>query len=78
MRTWTNSKIEKKFLEDVHSYVNATYEWDYYLSRLFEDAGVIDIEEGEVIFHRAKALSGNSREILFPLQKNFRTIVIYF
>ena len=49
MRTWSDSKIEKKFLEDVHSYVNATYEWDYYLSRLFKDAGVIDIEEGEVI-----------------------------
>ena len=49
MRTWSDSKIEKKFLEDIHPYVNATYEWDYYLSRLFKDAGVIDIEAGEVI-----------------------------
>lgn len=49
IRTWSNSKIEKKFLEDVHPYVNATYEWDYYLSRLFKDSGVIDITEGEVI-----------------------------
>lgn len=49
MRTWSDSKIEKKFLEDVHPYVNATYEWDYYMSRLFKDAGIIEIEEGEVI-----------------------------
>lgn len=49
MRTWSDSKIEKKFLEDIHPYVNATYEWDYYLSRLFKDAGIIDIEAGEVI-----------------------------
>lgn len=49
IRTWSDSKIEKKFLEDIHPYVNATYEWDYYMSRLFKDAGVINIEEGAVI-----------------------------
>lgn len=49
MRSWSDSQIERKFLEDVHPYVNATYEWDYYLSRLFKDAGIINFEEGEVI-----------------------------
>jgi hypothetical protein len=49
VRKWSDSKIEKKFLEDVHPYVNATYEWDYYMSTLFKDAGIIDIEEGDVI-----------------------------
>jgi len=49
MRKWSDSRIEKEFLKDVHPYVNATYEWDYYLSRLFKDAGVIDIDKGEVI-----------------------------
>ena len=49
MRNWSNSKIETEFLKDVHPFVNATYEWDYYLSRLFKDAGVIEIDRGEVI-----------------------------
>lgn len=49
MRKWTDPQIIRKFEEDVHPYVNATYEWDYYLSKLFKDAGILKIEQGDVI-----------------------------
>ena len=32
-----------------HAYVNSAYEWDYYVSTLFESAGVLDKTSGELI-----------------------------
>ncbi|MFA5936577.1 MAG: restriction endonuclease [Candidatus Paceibacterota bacterium] len=57
IRQWSNEKIEKSFKEDEHTYVNSAYEWDYYVSELLKNAGVIDKTQGEVI---CKLLQGKS------------------
>lgn len=49
LRSLEREKLVDLLKKDEHAYVNSSYEWDYYLSKLFEDAGVIDIEAGEVI-----------------------------
>ncbi|MDD4110586.1 MAG: restriction endonuclease [Clostridia bacterium] len=57
MRKWNNSEIEKAFKKDQHTYVNSAYEWDYYVSDLFQNAGILKKTEGEVI---CKLLQGKS------------------
>ena len=49
LRTLTNEEMSAKFSEDPHVYVNSAYEWDYYLSGLFESAGALVKTEGEEI-----------------------------
>jgi len=57
MRQWSNERIEKAFKEDEHTYVNSAYEWDYYVSKLLENAGILKKTQGEVI---CKLLQGKS------------------
>lgn len=57
MRQWSNEKIEKAFKEDQHTYVNSAYEWDYYVSELLQNAGILEKTQGEVI---CKLLQGKS------------------
>ena len=57
IRKWDNATIEKAFKQDQHTYVNSAYEWDYYVSELFANAGVVDKVEGEVI---CRLLQGKS------------------
>ncbi len=49
IRTWSNEQIAEKFKKDEHTFVNATYEWDYYVSELLKNASVLEKETGEVI-----------------------------
>lgn len=49
MRSLSDEKIALKFQEDRHAYVNAAYEWDYYVSNLFESAGVLNKKDGAII-----------------------------
>ncbi|MEG1910601.1 MAG: restriction endonuclease, partial [Bacteroidales bacterium] len=49
LRKVSNEKLAIKFQEDRHAYVNSAYEWDYYVSSLFQSAGVLDKVEGELI-----------------------------
>jgi len=49
IRTWSNDKIEEKFKEDEHTFVNSVYEWDYYVSTFFESAGLFKKTTGETI-----------------------------
>ena len=49
IRKLSNKEIEKIFKDEEHVLVNATYEWDYYVSNFLTFAGVLDKEEGEVI-----------------------------
>ena len=49
MRGWSNEKIENEFKKDEHTYVNSIYEWDYYVTKLFLDVGIIEKKEGEII-----------------------------
>lgn len=57
MRQWSNDEIEKAFKEDEHTYVNSAYEWDYYVSELLKNAGILEKTQGEVI---CKLLQGKS------------------
>lgn len=49
IRKWSNKQIEKAFKGDEHTYVNSAYEWDYYVSELFRNAGILEKTEGEVV-----------------------------
>ncbi|WP_300978381.1 restriction endonuclease [Flavobacterium sp.] len=49
LRKLSDEEIAQKFQEDRHAYVNSAYEWDYYVSTLFESAGVLDKIDGIVI-----------------------------
>ena len=46
LRKLSDSEIENLALEDSHVYVNATYEWDYYTTKILEAAGLIERTEG--------------------------------
>ena len=48
-RKWSNDKITREFKKDEHTYVNSTYEWDYYVSELFKSAGILEKIQGETI-----------------------------
>lgn len=69
IRKWSNEEIEKAFKEDEHTYVNSAYEWDYYVSELFKNAGVVEKTEGEVI---CKLLQGKST--YRKITRNFVTL----
>lgn len=49
LRKLSDKDLAKKFQEDSHAFVNSAYEWDYYVSSLFESAGVLDKKNGDVI-----------------------------
>lgn len=49
LRKLSDTEIAQKFQEDRHAYVNSAYEWDYYVSTLFESAGVLSKKCGVVI-----------------------------
>lgn len=49
LRKLSNEELAQKFQEDRHAYVNSSYEWDYYVSTLFESARVLIKKEGEII-----------------------------
>ena len=49
LRKLTNKELAIKFNEDRHAFVNSSYEWDYYVSELFNGAGVIDKKDGSII-----------------------------
>ncbi|MHC1738531.1 MAG: restriction endonuclease [Ignavibacteriaceae bacterium] len=49
LRNLSDEELAQKFQEDRHAYVNSAYEWDYYVSTLFESAGVLNKKYGVVI-----------------------------
>lgn len=49
LRKMSNEELTKLFQMDRHAYVNSAYEWDYYVSTLFQNAGVLDKTDGEII-----------------------------
>lgn len=48
-RKLSNEEIERKFKDEEHVLVNATYEWDYYVSKFLVGANILEKKEGEVI-----------------------------
>lgn len=69
IRQWDNVKIEEAFKKDEHTYVNAAYEWDYYVSELFKNAGVVEKTQGEVV---CKLLQGENT--YRKITRNFVTL----
>lgn len=59
LRRFSDEEIAQKFQEDRHAYVNSAYEWDYYVSTLFESAGVLNKKDGIVI---TKLQHGDSKK----------------
>lgn len=49
LRKLSDEELSEKFQEDRHAFVNSAYEWDYYVSTLFESAGVLNKTDGNVI-----------------------------
>ncbi len=49
LRKLSNEELTQKFQEDRHVYVNSAYEWDYYVTTLFNGAGVVEKTEGDII-----------------------------
>ncbi|MDR2938592.1 MAG: restriction endonuclease [Prevotellaceae bacterium] len=49
LRKLSNEQLTTLFQSDRHAYVNSAYEWDYYVSTLFQSAGVLDKINGELI-----------------------------
>jgi len=69
IRKWDNSKIEESLKKDEHAYVNSIYEWDYYVSELFQNAGIVEKTQGEVI---CKLLHG--KNTYRKVTRNFITL----
>jgi hypothetical protein len=59
LRKLSDEELADKFQEDRHAYVNSAYEWDYYVSSLFESAGVLNKKDGVVI---TKLQHGDSKK----------------
>lgn len=49
LRKLSDKELAKKFQQNRHAFVNSAYEWDYYVSNLFESAGVLNLKDGIVI-----------------------------
>lgn len=49
LRKLTDEELAKLFQGNSHAYVNSAYEWDYYVTTLFNGAGVINKTDGRVI-----------------------------
>ena len=63
LRKFSDEEIAQKFQEDRHAYVNSAYEWDYYVSSLFESAGVLNKREGIVITKLQHGTTNTFRKI---------------
>ncbi|NQU99473.1 MAG: restriction endonuclease, partial [Parcubacteria group bacterium] len=49
LRRLNNDEVLELFSQDKHAYVNASYEWDYYMSNVLKSELVLDKTLGEVI-----------------------------
>lgn len=49
LRRLSDEELAQKFQEDRHAFVNSAYEWDYYVSTLFESSGVLNKSAGVFI-----------------------------
>lgn len=78
LRTYSDDEITQKFQEDRHAYVNSAYEWDYYVSTLFESAGVLNKKDGIVITKLQHGNTNTSRKITrneVSIPENLKTLV---
>lgn len=78
LRKLSDEELADKFQEDRHAYVNSAYEWDYYVSSLFESAGVLDKKDGIVITKLQHGNTNTFRKITrneVSIPDNLKTLV---
>lgn len=49
LRAITNSDMENLFKKNENLFVKSTYEWEYYTTGILQQAGIINVEKGDVI-----------------------------
>lgn len=78
LRKLPDEEIAQKFQKDGHAYVNAAYEWDYYVSSLFKSAGVLSKQDGVVITKLQHGNTNTFRKITrneVSIPENLKTLV---
>ncbi len=70
LRALSDEEIKKELNKDTHSYVNATYEWDYYVSEFLQSAGVLIKKYGKTICQLQHGNTGTFRKVT----RNYVTI----
>lgn len=78
LRKLSDKQLEHKFQEDSHAFVNAAYEWDYYVSSLFESAGVLNKTDGSVITKLQHGKTNTFRKITrneVSIPENLKSLV---
>ncbi|HRE57390.1 MAG TPA: restriction endonuclease [Candidatus Kapabacteria bacterium] len=78
LRTLSDEQLAQKFQEDRHALVNSAYEWDYYVSSLFESAGVLNKKDGSVITRLQHGNTNTFRKITqneVSIPENLKTLV---
>lgn len=78
LRKLSDEELANKFQEDRHAYVNSAYEWDYYVSSLFESAGVLNKKDGVVITKLQHGSTNTFRKITrneVSIPDNLKTLV---
>lgn len=63
LRDLSDKELEIMFKKDRHVYVNAAYEWDYYVSELITSAGVFEKQQGSVICQLIQGTGKTTRKI---------------
>jgi len=63
LRNLSDNELAHKFQEDRHAFVNSAYEWDYYVSTLFESAGVLNKRDGVVICKLQHGITNTFRKV---------------
>jgi len=70
LRKKPDEELVRLFQKDRHAYVNSAYEWDIYVSKLFQMAGVLNRSEGEKIC----SLQQGNTETFRKITRNIVTI----
>ena len=78
LRKFSDKELAENFQEDPHAFVNSAYEWDYYVSSLFESAGVLDKKDGVIITKLQHGKTKTFRKITrneVSIPDNLKTLV---
>ncbi|MDR6125206.1 hypothetical protein QFZ87_004803 [Bacillus sp. SLBN-46] len=63
LRSLTDVDIIKLFDKKRHVLVNAVYEWDYYYKRLFEQVGLFNVNNGDLIYKMQHGNTNTFRKV---------------
>jgi len=79
LRKLTDEELALKFQEDRHAFVNSAYEWDYYVSPLFESAGVLTQKTGSIICKLQHGTTKTFRKITrneVSIPENIKSLIV--